>query len=104
MTVARADYDRAGSLDCLPQLGTGTKHVLPSAPHYLAETMIPPAALALDRLRIVLRHRNEGAGGSSTITAAPLEQRYAPGFDCGREPYDAEANVLLRHCHGQDCR
>jgi hypothetical protein len=42
--------------------------------------MIPPVVSALDRLRIVLRHRDEGAEGSTTIPAAPLEQRYAAGI------------------------
>jgi hypothetical protein len=63
----------------------------------LADMMLTPAASALDRLRIVLRHRDEGAGGSTTIAAAPLEQRYAAGTDHGRQAYDAEARLLLRH-------
>ena len=70
----------------------------------LADTMIPPWASVLNRFRIVLRHRDEGAGGGAAITAAPLEQRYTAGIDRGRQPYDAEARLLLRHCLGQDRR
>jgi hypothetical protein len=78
---------------------------VPIAAHYaLADTMIPVTASTLDRLLIVLRHHDEGAEGSTTITAAPLEQRYAAGSDRGRLAYDAQARLLLGHCLGQDRR
>jgi hypothetical protein len=52
--------------------------------------MVPPTASALN-LRVVLRRRNEGAGGSATITAAPLEQSYAAGIDRRRQADNAQA-------------
>jgi hypothetical protein len=67
----------------------------------LTDTMLLPAASALDRLRMVLRRRDEGAGGSTTIAAAPLEQRYAAGTDRGRQAYDAEAAGRVRYFSSQ---
>jgi hypothetical protein len=66
--------------------------------------VIPPSASVLDRFRIVLRHRDKGAGSGAAITAAPLEQRHAAEIDRGRQVYDAQTPLPLRHRLRQDRR